>query len=66
MLSFPCCSFQESLLVKDPVFSKEDAYLLDRKHAYERALQKGSRMVALTKEHQITDPYDIYTLERYW
>ncbi|KAL9961614.1 hypothetical protein ACROYT_G030588 [Oculina patagonica] len=57
--------FLESLLVKDPVFSKEDAYILDRKHAYERALQKGLRLVELTKEHQITDPEDVYILERF-
>lgn len=65
MLFFPCYLFEESLLVKDPVFSKEDAYVLDRKHSYERALQKGLRMVELTKEHQITDPEEVNILERY-
>ena len=54
-----------SLLVKDPVFSKEDAYILDRRHAYERTLQQGLRMVELTKEHQITNPEDVIILERY-
>lgn len=58
--------FEESLLVKDPVFSKEDAYVLDRKHSYERALQRGLRMVELIKEHQITDPEEVVILKRCW
>ncbi|KAL9961620.1 hypothetical protein ACROYT_G030602 [Oculina patagonica] len=57
--------FLESLLLKDPVFSKEDAYVLDRKHAYERYLQKGLRMVELTKEYQITDPQELGMLEKF-
>ncbi|CAH3158358.1 unnamed protein product [Pocillopora meandrina] len=57
--------FLESLLVKDPVFCKEDAYILDRKHGYERALQRGLRAVELCKEHQITDPDEITLLGRF-
>ncbi|KAJ7391543.1 Acyl-coenzyme A oxidase (Acyl-CoA oxidase) [Desmophyllum pertusum] len=57
--------FLESLLVKDPVFNKEDAYVLDRKRSYERSLQKGLRMVQLTKEYNITDPDDVNILERF-
>ncbi|KAJ7388681.1 Acyl-coenzyme A oxidase (Acyl-CoA oxidase) [Desmophyllum pertusum] len=56
--------FLESLLVKDPVFSKEDAYVLDRKHGYERSLQKGLRAVELAKEHHITDPDEMSMLEK--
>ena len=67
MLFYSCLSlfFTESLLVKDPVFNKEDAYVLDRKRSYERSLQKGLRMVQLTKEYNITDPDDVNILERY-
>ena len=64
---FPfCLIFEESLLVKDPVFSKEDAYVLDRKHSYERGLQKGLRMIELIKEHHITDPEEVAILKRCW
>ena len=56
--------FKESLLVKDPVFSKKDAYVLDRKHGYERSLQKGLRAVELAKEHHITDPDEMSMLEK--
>ena len=58
--------FEESLLVKDPIFSKEDAYVLDRKHSYERSLQQGLRMIELIKEHQITDPEEVVILKRCW
>ena len=51
--------------MKDPAFCKEDAYILDRKNGYERALQRGLRAVELCKEHQITDPDEIILLERY-
>lgn len=51
--------------MKDPAFCKEDAYILDRKHGYERALQRGLRAVELCKEHQITDPDEIILLGRY-
>ena len=56
--------FEESLLVKDPVFSKEDAYILDRKHSYERNLQKGLKIVELAKKYQITDQQELDMLER--
>lgn len=52
--------------MKDPVFSKDDAYVLDRKHSYERALHKGLQMVELIKEHQITDPEEVAILRRCW
>lgn len=58
--------FEGSLLAKDPVFSKEDAYVLDRKHSYERGLQKGLRMIELIKEHHITDPEEVAILRRCW
>lgn len=57
--------FLESLLVKDPVFHKEDAYILNRKHGYERALHRGLRVLELCKEHQITDPDEIILLQRF-
>ena len=67
MLLFSCyLIFEESLLVKDPAFSKEDAYVLDRKHSYERALQKGLQMRKLIKEHEITDPAEVSILRRCW
>ena len=50
--------------MKDLVFSKEDAYVLDRKHSYERGLQKGLQMVELMKEHHITDPEEVAILKR--
>ncbi|XP_058950187.2 peroxisomal acyl-coenzyme A oxidase 1-like [Pocillopora verrucosa] len=56
--------FLESLVEKDPVFSKEDDYILDRRRAYERGLQKGLRIVELVKEHQITDPNEQSILGR--
>ncbi|XP_022795234.1 peroxisomal acyl-coenzyme A oxidase 1-like [Stylophora pistillata] len=56
--------FLELLVEKDPVFNKEDAYILDRRRAYERGLEKGLRMVELIKEHQITDPYEQHILRR--
>jgi len=56
--------FEESLLVKDPVFSKEDAYIQDRKHSYERNLQKGLQIVELAKKYQITDQQELGMLER--
>ena len=56
--------FEESLLVKDPVFSKEDVYILDRKHSYERNLQKGLKIVELAKKYQITDQQELDMLER--
>lgn len=52
--------------MKDPAFSKEDAYVLDRKHSYERALQKGLQMRKLIKEHEITDPAEVSILRRCW
>ena len=58
--------FVESLLTSDPVFSKEDVYVLDREKAYERALQKGLQLVKLRKKHNITDLEDIKILRRYW
>lgn len=61
-----CLIFEGSLLAKDPVFSKEDAYVLDRKHSYERGLQKGLRMIELIKEHHITDPEEVAILRRCW
>lgn len=61
-----CLIFEESLLAKDPVFSKEDAYVLDRKHSYERGLQKGLRMIGLITEHHITDPEEVAILRRCW
>ena len=65
IISFPFYSIEESLVEKDPVFSKEDDYILDRRHAYERGLQKGLRIVELVKEHQITDPNEQSILGRY-
>ena len=56
--------FEESLLVKDPVFSKEDEYVLDRQHGYERNLQKGLQIVKLAKEYQITDQQELGMLEK--
>ena len=56
--------FEESLLVTDPVFSKEDAYVLDRKHAYERNLQKGLQITELAKKYQITDQQELGMLEK--
>ena len=53
------------MVEKDPVFSKEDDYILDRRRAYERGLQKGLRIVELVKEHQITDPNEQSILGRY-
>ena len=50
--------------MKDPVFSKEDSYVLDRKHAYERNLQKGLRFVELAKEYGITDSEELNMLEK--
>lgn len=57
--------FVESLLVKDPVFSKEDAYVIDYKHAYERGCEKGLRMVELIKKYNITKDEEIRILEKY-
>lgn len=65
IISFPFYSIEESLVEKDPVFSKEDDYILDRRRAYERGLQKGLRIVELVKEHQITDPNEQSILGRY-
>ena len=65
IISFPFYSIEESLVEKDPVFSKEDDYILDRRCAYERGLQKGLRIVELVKEHQITDPNEQSILGRY-
>ena len=58
--------FVESLLTSDPVFSKEDVYVLDREKAYERALQKGLQLIKLKEKHNITDLEDIKMLRRYW
>ena len=65
IISFPFYSIEESLVEKDPVFSKEDDYILDRRRAYKRGLQKGLRIVELVKEHQITDPNEQSILGRY-
>ena len=65
IISFPFYSIEESLVEKDPVFSKEDDYILDRRRAYERGLQKGLRIIELVKEHQITDPSEQSILGRY-
>ncbi|XP_073251487.1 peroxisomal acyl-coenzyme A oxidase 1-like [Porites lutea] len=54
--------YLESLLVKDPIFSKEDAYVCDRKHQYERSCEKGLRMLELHKEYNITNEDDIRML----
>ena len=62
---FPSFTFLESLLVKDPIFSKEDAYVCDRKHQYERSCEKGLRMLELHKKYNITDEDDIRMLDRY-
>ena len=62
---FPSFTFLESLLVKDPIFSKEDAYVCDRKHQYERSCEKGLRMLELHKEYNITNEDDIRMLNRY-
>jgi len=51
--------------VKDPVFSKEDAYVIDYKHAYERGCEKGLRMVELIKKYNITKDEEIRILEKY-
>ena len=56
--------FEESLLVKDPVFSKEDSYVQDRKHSYERNLQTGLRIVELAKKYKITDTEELGMLEK--
>ena len=47
------------------MFSKEDDYILDRRRAYERGLQKGLRITELVKEHGINDPNDQRILGRY-
>lgn len=51
--------------MKDPIFSKEDAYVCDRKHQYERSCEKGLRMLELHKKYNITDEDDIRMLDRY-
>ena len=51
--------------MKDPVFSKEDAYVLDRKYQYDRSCQKGLQMVELLKKYNITDEDEIGILDRY-
>ena len=51
--------------MNDPIFSKEDAYVCDRKHQYERCCQKGLQMLELHKEYNITDEDDIRVLNRY-
>ena len=50
--------------MKDPVFSKEDEYVLDRQHCYERNLQKGLQIVKLAKEYQISDQQELGMLEK--
>ena len=65
IISFPFYSIEESLVEKDPVLSKEDYYILDRRRAYERGLQKGLRITELVKEHRINDPNDQSILGRY-
>ena len=51
--------------MKDPVFSKDDAYVLDHKHGYERACQKGLRIMEIVKKNNITKEDEIHILERY-
>ena len=51
--------------MKDPVFSKDDAYVLDRKHGYERGCQKGLWIMELVKKYNITKEDDIRILEKY-
>ena len=52
--------------MKDPVFSKEDAYnVLDLKQSYERSCQKGLQMMKLAEKYNITKEEEIQTLERY-
>ena len=65
IISFPFYSIEESLVEKDPVLSKKDYYILDRRCAYERGLQKGLRITELVKEYQINDPNDQSILGRY-
>lgn len=65
LCNVPFFTFLESLLVKDPIFSKEDAYVCDRKHQYERSCEKGLRMLELHKEYNITDEDDIRMLNGY-
>ena len=51
--------------MKDPVFSKEDAYVLDLKQSYERGCQKGLQLLKLAEKYNITKEEEIQTLERY-
>lgn len=56
--------YLESLLINDPVFSKDDAYILDPKHSYERSCQKGLQILELIKKYNITTKEDIEILDK--
>lgn len=56
--------FSESLLLTDPVFNKDDSYVLDRSQAYDRGCQKALHMLKLLKKYNISKEGDIEILER--
>lgn len=57
--------YLESLLLTDPVFNKDDSYVLDRSHAYDRGCQKALHMLKLLKKYNISKEGDIEILERF-
>lgn len=48
----------ESLVKKDPVFSKDDFLFLNREESYSRSLQKGAHYLQLLKKYNITADED--------
>lgn len=51
-------------MLTDPVFNKDDSYVLDRSYTYDRGCQKALHMLKLLKKYNISKEEDIEILER--
>eukprot|EP00742_Colponemidia_sp_Colp-10_P006324 GILJ01006778.1.p1 GENE.GILJ01006778.1~~GILJ01006778.1.p1 ORF type:complete len:707 (+),score=95.89 GILJ01006778.1:27-2123(+) len=55
--------YLRSLVINDPIFSKDDIHFIDRTERFKRIYQKLQRLQEITLRENITDPQEIFTLK---
>ena len=53
------------LVLKDPVFKRDDRYFLSTEEAFEKAMKKSVRFIQVLKENEITNALDRHLISWY-
>ncbi|KAK3749270.1 hypothetical protein QZH41_016045 [Actinostola sp. cb2023] len=54
----------ENIIIREPLFDRVEGLFMDRDQGYESSLQKGLRFIEIQKEHNVTDPEELYIMEK--